>query len=735
MQPDPPSTTDPTLAGQQALAAGEWERAGRAFATACAQALAAGDLSQAAAARANQASSDRLAGELARAVEGYIEAASLRARAGIPVGEALLLNLAMARTALGATHYTAGELDSARELWEAARPDFLALAPAGAASLLLNLAALHYLLGDPSLALERSGQAAERLGQDAPANLRAQLHANRGLARLARDEAEPARKDLERAAALFAQLTMHEHEARQWAALSDLHRYRAELDTAIAHHERVLALEQTHGFRVTEPGGLLYAPIHDRSQPLPPPYHKGARSVPDGAPPLWLGPARDRPFLLVVPPAHGSHGPVFPRGATSIASFLRAHGQPAEVLPLGHLVDDFSGRSQALAATKAALVDALEQLKPRAVGLSIPFSYLYPRALEVAAMVRELAPELPIVAGGAHVTFEDRACLEQSPHIDVVVRGEGEWTALELLGALERGGTLDAVRGITWRASDGTTVRNPNRELGDIASLPPVDFGLLPRSFCERMEVAAITSRGCAYRCRFCHERGFWRGQVRAHSPERIVAEGDRLAADYDNAFRGVDDSMLDMRTPYFHRLVDLLGQRDWLRPSFGFLTRLDTIVPEGLEAMVRNRIRVMSVGAESGSQAVLDAMGKDLKVETMLDALALTRDAGVGVNGFFIVGHPGDSPEGADESRAFIDHLFEQRLVQWIDLSIFTPYPGTPFFKNPAHYGVEILSTDWSLWRRSNRPIAQLEGYSASAIYLDYLRLLRLQKNWLERA
>jgi radical SAM superfamily enzyme YgiQ (UPF0313 family) len=722
--------SDPMLAGQQALATGAWGEAEQAFATAHDRALGAGDLALAATARANQAAAARLGGKLEAGIAGWLEAMALRERAGLPPGEPLRLNLATARVELGAAHYAGGDVAQARALWETARADHVALAPpTAAAALLLNLAACHYLLGDPPVALERIEQAAPLLGEDAPPALVAQLHANRGLALLARDRPEPARVDLEQAAALFASLGMPQREARQWAALSDLHRYRAELDPAIEHHQRVMALEQAHGFRVTEPGGLLYAPIHDRSQPLPPPYRR--ERAPTG--PLWAPGRSDRPFLLIVPPAHGSHGPVFPRGATGIASFLRAHGLPAELLALGHMVDDFAGRSQATTATRAAIADALETLRPRAVGLSIPFSYLYPRALEIAAMVRELAPATPIIAGGAHVSFEDRSTLAESPHIDVVVRGEGEWTALALLDTLERGADLGAVTGISWRAPDGSFQRNPSRPLGDIDTLPPLDFGLLPRRFCERMEAAAITSRGCAYRCRFCHERGFWGGRVRAHSPERIVAEGDRLAADYDNPFRGVDDSMLDMRTPYFHRLVDLLGQRDWLRPSFGFLTRLDTIVPEGLEAMVRNRIRVMSVGAESGSQPVLDAMGKDLTVETMLRALAMTRDAGVGVNGFFLVGHPGDNPERAAESRAFIDGLFRERMVQWIDLSIFTPYPGTPFFKNPAHYGVEILSTDWSLWRRSNRPIAQLEGYSASEIYLDYLRLLRLQKMWLE--
>jgi len=67
-----------------------------------------------------------------------------------------------------------------------------------------------------------------------------------------------------------------------------------------------------------------------------------------------------------------------------------------------------------------------------------------------------------------------------------------------------------------------------------------------------------------------------------------------------------------------------------------------------------------------------------------------------------------------------------------WTDLSIFTPYPGTPFFSHPEKYGVEILSKEWSLWRRSNRPIAQLTDYGADQIYLDYLRMLGVQARYL---
>ena len=258
-----------------------------------------------------------------------------------------------------------------------------------------------------------------------------------------------------------------------------------------------------------------------------------------------------------------------------------------------------------------------------------------------------------------------------------------------------------------------------------------MDFTRLPEAFVRRMEVSAVTSRGCSFRCRFCHEYRFWRGQVRSHAPERVLRELTVLAERYDNHLRGVDDSMLDMSSPYFFRLLELLGPSGLLPPDFGFLTRLDTINHEGLAAMKRAGIHNLSVGAESGSQVVLDAMGKGLRVEQIAQAMGMARDTGVATNGFFILGHPGDSPEQAAVSRDFVERCFQQELLNWTDLSIFTPYPGTPYFAAPERYGVELLGRDWSLWRRSNRPIAQLAGYSAGEIYLDYLRLLQVQARY----
>jgi magnesium-protoporphyrin IX monomethyl ester (oxidative) cyclase len=441
-----------------------------------------------------------------------------------------------------------------------------------------------------------------------------------------------------------------------------------------------------------------------------------------------LDPPGDRPVLFFTPPVIGTYGPLFPRGATTVATYLESQGIPAVVIPLSHCVDIYGGGEHVASMTRTAIREAIAAYRPRAIGVSVTFSYLYPQGLEIARLAREADADVPILMGGPHVTYQDRECLAEAPYVDIVVRGEGEWTALETLRTLEAEGELGNVLGITWRDRDGTVHRNKRRPLGNVLELPPLNFGLLPRTFAERMEITGLTSRGCKFKCTFCHEFRYWGTVVRDYSPQRVVDELERIATQYGNTMRGIDDSMLSMLEPSYFELCELLAKSPHKSDRFNFLTRIDTVTPEGLDAMKRAGIPSMSVGLESGSPKILKAMNKGFDLETAKQTLCTIRDAGVGLATFFIVGHPGDDAQESEKTLEFVDGLFRDDLTGWIDLSIFTPYPGTPFFINPKAYGIEILSLDWSKWRRSNRPIAQLTDYSASEIYLTYLRMLENQ-------
>ncbi|MBN1947479.1 MAG: radical SAM protein [Bradymonadales bacterium] len=449
---------------------------------------------------------------------------------------------------------------------------------------------------------------------------------------------------------------------------------------------------------------------------------------------LWLDAGRTaaHPVLLIAPPMHGHTGPLFPRAIACLGSLLEAHDIPVELLPLAHLVDVFADREQVRARTAATVSTAVRTLEPRAVGISIPYTYLYPAGLELARLVRAAGgDDLPIVMGGPHVTFWDRECLAEAPQVDVVVRGEGEWTFLHLLRTLERRGDLAEVEGITWRLPDGQSIRNRARMLGDVSTLPPIDFDLLPEPFCRRMEVHAITSRGCAHRCRFCHERRFWGGKVRQLPVERVVEEMELIRTRFGDRVVGIDDSMLDMRTPYFHELCRRLAASSARPEDFSLLSRIDTITPEGLEAMRRAGVTVLMVGLESGSNRVLQAMNKGYTIEQAMPSIRLCQERGVQLYAFFIVGHPGDNPLESAVTQDLVETLFREELVHLVEPGMFTPYPGSAFYANPSRFGLQILTDDWELWRRTNRPMCQLVDYPAGEIYLSFLRMLEVQARY----
>ena len=652
------------------------------------------------------------------------------------------------RVWMGQVAYRSGDRRQAVASWSEALPVMREHAdPVDCTWLLIDLGGVCYQLRDHILAAEALNEAMERLPEEAQGTyIETVLRGNRGLALLAAGDFDGARADLGFAARGYEAAGQPERHAHQLASISNLCRYTGDVSEAVALQEQVMALETAHGFRVEEPGGLLYSALEDRSLSLFSAEEGKARlteggklvytpdteSLPTSHLQGSLG-DRERPILMIAPPQYGVFGPLCPRGATAIASYLNHNGLPALVLPLAEYVDDFAGSEAARQRLEQVVADALEAVNPWAIGLSVTFTYLYPRGVEIAELIRRLRPDIPIVIGGPHVTYYDRECLAECAAIDVVVRGEGEWTGLEVFRALKAGETdLSDIMGATWRAPDGSIHRNRHRKLGNVLELPPTDFRLLPANFARTMEVSALTSRGCTFRCRYCHEFRYWGGVVREHPAERIVAEMEAVSRDHGNRMQGIDDSMLDMGSQYFLDLVAQLEKSPWLPDQFGFLTRLDTITDEGLKAMKRAGILSLSVGAESGSQEVLDHMNKGLKVEQTTEALAMTREHGIYANAFFIIGHPGSSPESEAITRDFIDGLFAEDLVQWTDQSIFTPYPGTPYYSHGHKFGVRILSKDWTKWRRSNRPICELETYSANEIYLDYLRILEVQSKHL---
>ncbi len=425
--------------------------------------------------------------------------------------------------------------------------------------------------------------------------------------------------------------------------------------------------------------------------------------------------------VLISPPEFGKYAP---RNLLSLVGYLESKGYPSAVIPLSYYLDFDPGYSPE--TLRAVLADIIDKNDPLVIGVSCMTSDIYSgkRILEIC---KELNENIVTLMGGIHPTFMDEDCI-RLPYVDIVVRGEGEWTLLELMPALENGSDLHDIKGLTLN-ENGNIVRTPDRPMGDLNELPPIDFGLLPDEFVRECNVMGMMSRGCAFNCAFCADKRFWK-TVRQLPVSHTIREMETLSVTYDNPMTAIEDNMVYIGSKEFSRVCAEIKERKIkLRPDFYVLTRVDMIVDEqGLKDMEGTGIENVILGIESGAPNVLKMMNKKTNPDVIISGCKKLRNHGLQPIGVWMIGHPGDTPEETDRSLELMSHLLDNDLMHAAHITYFIPWPGTCFFDEPEKYGIEILSNDWPTWDYYEedgirRPIFQLKDFSADEMTAYYYK------------
>jgi len=340
------------------------------------------------------------------------------------------------------------------------------------------------------------------------------------------------------------------------------------------------------------------------------------------------------------------------------------------------------------------LDDTLRELEPDIVGVTITTT-VFPEAAEVATRAKQLLPNATLVAGGPHASALPVETLEQSD-FDIVVRGEGERTLLELTRRLAAGETIDDVAGLTYRV-DGRVEATPDR--APIESLDDIPFParhLLPMNeyymaIDGTPATSIITSRGCPFGCVFCTKKVFGR-LLRIRSPENIVDEIEHVVHDFGiRGFLFVDDTFTVHRSR-IERVCDLIIEKK-LDVIWRCWTRSDQVNQDLLQKMRSAGCTIVCFGIESGDQRVLDKAMKGTKVSTNLQAIRMAKAAGLTVKAFFMVGLPGENDESIENTIRFID----EARPHTADFYLTTPYPGSQIWNHPEELGMKIISGDWT--------------------------------------
>jgi radical SAM superfamily enzyme YgiQ (UPF0313 family) len=368
-------------------------------------------------------------------------------------------------------------------------------------------------------------------------------------------------------------------------------------------------------------------------------------------------------------------GAVAPLGALYIASVLREAGHHVRLFDAGELWDPEPFR------------EALRAFRPDVVGISA--ITIEARVMEhMARVCREELPDMPVIAGGPHATAYPHRCA-RNPSIDYVVLGEGELTALELVQALTRGG-LDpkSVAGIAYLGDDGNTVFTAPREpIADVDSIPfpawdLVDFELLARtrsmsSLGSRRHMLLFTSRGCPFKCIYCHEvQG---KKFRARSPENVLREMHVLKTRWGiNDFEIVDDIFNFDRA----RMLDILDRIvvSKQNPALHFpnALRTDMLDHGQIKALRRAGTFFLCAAVETASPRLQKLIKKHLKVDKVEENIRIAVREGMYVRGFFMLGFP---TETLEEARSTVDLAVRSALHEAL-FFIVTPFAGTALYE-----------------------------------------------------
>jgi radical SAM superfamily enzyme YgiQ (UPF0313 family) len=426
------------------------------------------------------------------------------------------------------------------------------------------------------------------------------------------------------------------------------------------------------------------------------------------------------------------YGGYVPYGLLCVASFCEKVGYSVGALMMDHGVPvQFEGPQEELDRITRDILEAeIRANDPKIFGLGMPYTFQYHYMLRVLAMVKDIKPDIVTVIGGEHPSVLDKECMAESPHIDVIVRGEGERPMAELLNVINNGGDLADVQGITYRNDAGEVVQTQRRTFMDMSEAPMVRFEMLPKKFFSGRTINISPTRGCEYNCRFCAERIFWGNAQRKISPDRVTAEIKSIVKNkYDYTFINLEDSMLDMRSPYFMDLMGSISQVKSKRLGH-FVTRVDSITDDGLEAAKRAGVFAILYGVESGSEVVRDKVQKEVSKQDVKDALARSKKAGIYNGTLWVVGLPGDTAEEAEYTYDFMETLYSDELTDIAAISRLVPYPGTPIHARPDLYGVKILHRDYQRWVRfTSDGCCELDDFSNEEISTAYNKIFTMAR------
>ncbi len=406
---------------------------------------------------------------------------------------------------------------------------------------------------------------------------------------------------------------------------------------------------------------------------------------------------------------------ILPMGILSVGSALKRHGFEVELINITEKEIDKT-------------VGEVVAKNPLLVALSVMTGIQTKHNAEFSKKIKA-SSDLKILWGGIHPSLLPEQCLGED-YIDFVIVGEGEETSVELVQKLKNRESLENIFGLGYK-QDGKIKINPTRPLINNLDLWPMDFSLLDmEKYLYKLDkykrvVAYKTSRGCPFNCAFCYNRAFNQSRWRAWSIERVVNDIEYLKQEYQiDAIKFYDDNFFVDKA----RALEILRR---INLPAHLEVRIDMIDEELARELKERQVFDLLIGAESGSDRLLNLINKKITVERIMSAVKSLAKYNVPASYSVIVGLPTETKEEFFLTVDLLYKIYKIHPQAAFTLGAYMPYPGSLMYDLAIKEGFEppTRTEDWGKIDRFRKDFSSpwVDGQFVWRIR-EYFKLLKFK-------
>lgn len=335
----------------------------------------------------------------------------------------------------------------------------------------------------------------------------------------------------------------------------------------------------------------------------------------------------------------------------------------------------------------------IKRFGPDIVGITM-FTANYKVAKIIARIARKLNKEVKIVVGGTHPTIDPEGTLSNG-EFDYLVRGEGEFTFLELVG----GKDVSEIAGLSYKKK-GEIINNPPRPfIKDLDSLPFPSRDLFLNNTSNIDYENIITGRGCPYSCIYCASNKIWDRKVRFRSPYNVIMELIYLKEKFNSPILYVVDDTFTLRKDRAKEICRGIIKRN-LDLKWKCDTRVDCIDYELVSLMKQAGCIRIKIGVETGSEKIMKKIKKGLTKDKIRKGVEVIKKVGLPLTAYLMAGFPGETNDDIRQTIQFGKEID----ADYYSLSIVAPYLGTEIYDEFLSSGNKIDKEHWEYFYHQSK-------------------------------